>query len=313
MEWLVAKRIDSELRLRGIKDTHYDFFAEERRAGADAKIDGSILRQLHLDASVLRDAAFGNIEARHNLQTSGQLLCQLHWGLRDFLQYAVHAQAYTIGLLEGLKVNIRRAPPDGIQHDLVDEANDRRILYVVAAYLVVALVFTAGDLERIEIHVRFVIEGRHLVVDLLERLIDRLLQLIVFNDDRFDSQTGLELDLINGVQIRRVGNREEQPLTAPKEGQHSVARQQLVRNQANRVKVQVYGVEIEQGHAKLVRRSDCDIACLGGAVRHQLGDDAALALACGIDGIQHGRLFDHPILDQPLRQAPEAPAIRAQR
>src|SRR5205823_13494513 len=105
----------------GIENTQHDLLAEQRRAGADAKVDGAILRQLHLDAAVLGDAPLGDVETGHDLQTGRKLLGQLHRRLRDLLQYSVHAQAHPVELLERLEVNIRRAAADGIQHDLVDE------------------------------------------------------------------------------------------------------------------------------------------------------------------------------------------------
>src|SRR5262249_35756074 len=74
LEGLVAQGVDAELRLRGIENTHYDLLAEERRTCADAEIDRSIFRQLHLDAAVLRDAALGDVEARHDLESRRQLL-----------------------------------------------------------------------------------------------------------------------------------------------------------------------------------------------------------------------------------------------
>ncbi len=143
LERLVAERVDAQLGLRGIENTQHDLLAEERRAGADAEVDGAVLGQLHLDAAVLRDAPLGDVEARHHLQAGRQFGRQLHRGLRDLLQYAVHAEAHAVHLLEGLEVDVRGAAADGIQHDLVDEAHDRRVFDVVATDLVVELVLAA--------------------------------------------------------------------------------------------------------------------------------------------------------------------------
>src|SRR5580765_647151 len=69
LERFVAERVDAELGLRRIQDAQYDLLAEERRTGAHAKGDCTVLLQLHLDTAVLRDAPLSNIEARHELQT----------------------------------------------------------------------------------------------------------------------------------------------------------------------------------------------------------------------------------------------------
>ena len=78
LERLVAQRVDAQHRLRGIENTHHDLLAEQRGAGAHAEVDGAVLRQLHLDAAVLRDAPLGDVESRHDLQARRQLLGELH-------------------------------------------------------------------------------------------------------------------------------------------------------------------------------------------------------------------------------------------
>ena len=141
------------LRLRGIQNTHHDLLAEQRRAGADAEVDGAILGQLHLDAAVLRDAPLGDVQPRHDLQSGRELLRELHRGLGDLLQHAVHAQAHAVDLLERLEMDVRRAAADRIEHDLVDEAHDGRVFDVIATDLVVEFVLAADGLERVEIDV----------------------------------------------------------------------------------------------------------------------------------------------------------------
>ena len=122
-----------------------------------------------------------------------------------------------------------------------------------------------------------------------------------------------ELDLIDGVQVGRVRNREEQALAAPEQRQHAMLGEELVADQAYGIEVEVDRVQIEQRHAELVGGRERDIAGVGGPAGHQLRDDAGLALAGGVHRIQHGRLFDNAVLDQPLRQAAEARARGAER
>ena len=93
LQRLVAQGLDAEHRARGIQNTRHHLLAEQRRAGADAKIDGSILREPHLDAAVLRHAALGDVEPRHDLQARDDLDRQLHRRKRDLLQHAVDTRA----------------------------------------------------------------------------------------------------------------------------------------------------------------------------------------------------------------------------
>src|SRR5262249_9711241 len=129
--------------LRRIENAQHDLLAKERRTGAHAEVDGATLRQLHLDATVLWDASLGDIEPRHHLEPRRELRSELHGRLRDLLQHPVHAQAHTIGLLEGLEVDVGGAAADGIQHHFVDEADYRRIFDVIAPDLVLEIVFAA--------------------------------------------------------------------------------------------------------------------------------------------------------------------------
>ena len=240
---------------------------------------------------------------RHNLQSRGKLLRQLNRRLGDLLQHAVHAQPHAVHLFERFEVDIRRAPTNGVQHDLIDEADDRRIFHIIAGDLVVELIFSTRDLQRLEIDISLLAERRHLVVDLLERLIDCALQLIVFDNDGLDAKAALKFDLVNCVQVGRVRHREEQALAAPKQRQHAMLRDELLGDQADGVQLKVDSVQVKERHAKLVRGRYRDVAGIGRPTRHELRDDTGLTLAGGAQRIQHGGLFDDAILDQPLRQA----------
>ena len=87
------------------------------------------------DAPVLRQSPFGDVEARHDLQAGRDLLRELHRRRGDLLQHAVDAVADAVDLLVGLEVDVRRAAADRIQHDLVDELDDRRVVDVAGVVL----------------------------------------------------------------------------------------------------------------------------------------------------------------------------------
>ena len=70
---LIAERVDAEHGARRIENTRHDLLAKQRRAGADAEVDRAGLGDAHLDAPVLRDAALGDVEARHDLDARGEL------------------------------------------------------------------------------------------------------------------------------------------------------------------------------------------------------------------------------------------------
>ena len=110
-----------------------------------------------------------------------------------------------------------------------------------------------------------------------------------------------------------IRHREEQALAAPKQRQAAMLLQQLVLDQLDGVEVDVVRVEVVQRHAEFGGGGDGDVARLGGAGGDELGDEARLAVLGGLQRIEHGRLFDHAILHEPLRQAAEARAISTER
>jgi hypothetical protein len=165
-------------------------------------------------------------------------------------------------------VNVRCALLDRIQQDLVDEAHDRGILDVVAAQCGrFGLFIAARDFEVLEIDV-VVVELRHHRFGLVDGLVDGLLQLVVFDDDKFDAHRSLEANLIERMQIGRIRNREEQSFAALHERHDAVLLQQFVADESKYVHVRHDRVHVEQWHAELVRSGNRDIARRRDFARH---------------------------------------------
>jgi hypothetical protein len=74
------------------------------------------------------------------------------------------------------------------------------------------------------------------------------------------SQRGLKLDLVQGLQVRRVADRDEKPLAALQDRQDPMLEQQLLVDELDDVQVEVHGIEVEQRHAKLMGCGDRDLA-----------------------------------------------------
>ena len=89
--------------------------------------------------------------------------------------------------------------------------------------------------------------------------------------------------------------------------------EELVVDEPNGLEVDVERVKIEQRHAELVGGGDRDVACVGRAARHQLGDDARLALAGAVHRLDHRGLIDHPVLHEALRQTAQPGAGASER
>ena len=183
-----------------------------------------------------------------------------------------------------------------------------RVFHIVAADLLIELIVTATDLESLEIDAFLIGEPGHLRIVLLDRLVDGLLQLVVLDDDRLDTEASLELDLIDRMQVGRVGDRQEQALASLEERQDPMFRQQLVTDQTNRVEIEVDRIQIEERHTEFVGSRDGDVTRRRRTAGDQLSDDRGLALACRVQRLVHRGLFHDAVLHQPLRKTPEAGA-----
>jgi hypothetical protein len=104
-------------------------------------------------------------------------------------------------------VNIGCAALDCVQQHLVDETHNWRVLDFVAS-VVLIFVLLAADIEIFEIEI-VVIEAAHAGVDGFDRLDDPILQFVLLDDNRVDAEAGRELDVIDGLQVGRIGNTEE--------------------------------------------------------------------------------------------------------
>ena len=112
-----------------VEETQRDRLRVDRRDRRDADIE-DVLAVAEVDAAVLRQAAFRDVEARHDLQTrddrvleAGEVVRQ-----RDRDEDAVDAVADAQVVLLRLEVDVRRAFGDGLRQDFGDEAHDRGVL-----------------------------------------------------------------------------------------------------------------------------------------------------------------------------------------
>ena len=200
-------------------------------------------------------------------------------------------------------MDVRGAAPDGIQHHLVHEADDGCVVNVGALADIARYCLLAGaDVEGLHIEV-FVRELGHGRVDLLERLCDELGELVLLDDDRFDGITGRELDLVQRVEVGRVRHRNEQPLAALDQRQHTVLAQQLLADQPHDLQVGLDRIEVQERDAKLLGGADGDLAGLRHVVLDQVADHGDPPLPGGGDRGQHVALADQPVRHQALRQS----------
>ena len=211
------------------------------------------------------------------------------------LEHAVEPRAHAEAFLIGFEVDVGRAALDRVQHNLVDEAHHRCIVYIAGRDLFGKFVFAAGDVEALEIEI-VLVEIRHRRVDRFQGPVDDLVQLVLLDHDRVDAEAGLELDLVDRLQVGRIGDTEEHALAATDQWQHAVLGEQLLVYRLDDVEVDLEHRDVQQRDAELVRCGNRDLSRIGQFLVDQVTDQA-LAFGTGVfDSLQADILGEDAIL-----------------
>jgi hypothetical protein len=254
---VVAERVDAEHGRARVEDAHHDLLAVQGRQGGYAEVDRLVLRQHELHAPVLRYALLGDVQARDHLDARGDLVLEHQRRLRDVAQDAVGAHADAVVLFVGLEVDVGGALVDRVDQHLLDELDDRGVIDLVRLVLV-ALLRRAVLLQHVHV------EG--FAGELLERVggrfgqgVDDALELVGLGDHEVELHAGLEADLVERAQVRRVGGGERDAVLALGERGDLVLGEQLAVDRLAREHRGVEGGDVEQRIAE----------GLGGEARHR--------------------------------------------
>ena len=189
-------------------------------------------------APVLRQAAFGDVQAAHDLEPRDQ--GQLHLlGRRGRVhQDAIDAVAQPQRLLKRLDVDVAGAVFDGLNQDEVGQLDDRGFL-AGGRQLVEIDLFdrVPGNLHAVGVRLRIALLLRVLDdvlhaaalggVDVVELVEDGFFR----GDQGRDLQPGDAPDVVNGQHVQRVGHRQEQLVLQPRHGDDLVVVSHFARHQ----------------------------------------------------------------------------------
>ena len=189
-----------------VEDTHHDGFAVGRRQTAHAQVDG-VAGHGDRDAAVLRDAALGDVEVRHDLDARDD-----GGGHRDvrrlhLVEGAVHAVADLEVVFEGLDVDVGRAVHDALVEDHVDELDDG---------VVVRRAFEGGHVVRVALEALVALHAlaealehvRHGIARIAVVLGDALVDVLFARHDEAHLLREGEGDLVGDARVHEAGRRE---------------------------------------------------------------------------------------------------------
>src|SRR6266513_5964928 len=184
-----------EIARRAVEQAHHNAFAVERGQGRDTQIDFAP-QNLKLDAAILRQTPFSNVQLGHQFQARNDGGLQLaRWGLL-IEQNTVNAVAHAKLFLERLDVDVARPLLDGQADHGVHQPNDRRLARHVAQLLQVL-----SGLGRIDIRAEWL-----LLFGLAVVFVDGVENFLLARQRRLHAQPAEAAHRRNGLEIQRVGH-----------------------------------------------------------------------------------------------------------
>ena len=245
-----------EVELEGlfIEQAHDGFLPVDGGEGGDAEVDfvGVVAE---LDAAVLGEAAFGDVEVGHDLDAGDEGGLQALGGGHDLVEHAVDAEADAEDLFVGLEVDVGGAAADGIDQDHVDESDERRLVGRLLQFedvdLAAAAIVVRQDLDLARLVLQFADDigqdGVLPVIAALDRLLDRALR----RHHRHDAKRGEELDVVEGEDVGGVGHRQRKRVSGSFDREHLVLAGHVPGHELEDVGIDVELGERDRGDAVL--------------------------------------------------------------
>src|SRR5205823_11990395 len=236
---------------------HDDLLAVHRRQGGHAEVDGLAADHTR-HASVLRNAALGDVEVGHDLQAGDQPRLDVLRRPHHLVEHAVDAVADPDVDLGGLDVDVGGPVGNRLADQEVDELDDRRVLgdLLDPGEVVLGLHLAGGQGRNVlgaALHAVVLVEG-------FENCPPR-------RDNGPDFSAGDRADVVDGDDVGRVGHGDDQAVLFPSDGHGLETAGQGVGDEADGARVD-----------RVVREIDELEADAGGQRRDQvaLGDDAGV-------------------------------------
>ena len=165
-------------------------------------------------------------------------------------------------------MQVGRAALDGIDQYFVDEAHHRRIVDFGGGFG--GRFLLRADFEIIEVlEIRF-LHVAETGVGGFERFLNRLGELALLDQDGVGVRADMKFDLVQGLQVGGIGDRDIDPVAALKNGQRMVALDQLHADELDDFRIDFERFDVEQRHAELMRCGVRDDLALGKFVVDQV-------------------------------------------
>ena len=226
------------------------------------------------DSPVLRLPALGDVELGEHLQAGRDAVRHPLRNALDLVEHAVDAHAHEQCVLLRLEVDVARAVGGGLHDDRVDEPDERCIGdAVVDLEVVLRLV---DDIELVE--GRLGLEHLRSPRDLADLGED----VVAARNADLDRVAAGEPELVDAVDVARVGDRDPEPVALPRDGDRDDALERQQRDELGRVRRHPLLLEVDERQVVAPGERSRDALGLSVAlVAQRLGERAGAGTASG--------------------------------
>jgi len=247
-EVLERGRLESELRqverqVPLVEDPEHDLLPEDGRERGDAQVDRP-LEHPDLDAAVLRDPPFRDVELRHDLDAGEDRRLQLKRGGRHLLEHAVDPEAHAQLPFVRLDVDVARTAPHRLGDEGVDELDDRGLVRAPRRREFRLLRRRLDDLDLVALHRLHDVSHR---LGLVVQAVDGPLDLPLGGDVDLHLVAGHELDVVDGEEVGGVGHGHAQRAAGASDRHDLELARDLGRDHADDGRIDLDALEIDAG------------------------------------------------------------------
>ena len=144
-----------------------------------------------------------------------------------------------------------------------------------------------------------------------QELLDDRRQFVFFDEDRFGVDPGVEFDLVERLQIRRVGYRDEQAHAAANQRQRVVLADQPLFDEVFGDRIEVERGQIDDRHAEFFGSRCGDRARVGQFVADQIADERKTCLAGVFTGCLRCVRIEDAVLDEASSESRKRYRLRS--
>ena len=202
-----------------------------------------------------------------------------------------------------LKMDIRGALLDGIEQNLVDEANHRGIIGIRAQVNRALGPFARRQIDAVQIDAEKVLEG---CIRGIDRRINGLDELLLLDHHDLDGHAGVELDFLEGCVLAGIGDGQKQTMAAFEQRQHMMSKYQFFADRHDR---QIGGEKhrkVEQRHRKFFCHGGSNLKTLQRASVDEITDQRNVFAGRFIGALQRPVFGQQRPIDETFGQTTES-------